>query len=174
MSRMLIRPATPDDADAITAIYNDAILKTTATLWHESKPISLWRERLTDRPTHFPLLVAEDEGEPGCVSPNQHTVVGFALLGPYDDKCGYDGVAEWSVYIAEHARGQGIGLALSEAVIQAGREAGLHSVLSRVTEGNEASFKLHDKLGFTRVGIFKKLGKKFGRRHDVIAYQLIL
>lgn len=162
---MLIRDATPDDAEAITAIYNDAIVNTTAILWHEPKDVTLWRERLIDRPAHFPLLVAEDEGG---------AVVGFALLGPYDDKCGYDGVAEWSVYLAEQARGQGIGLALSEAVISAGRAAGLYSILSRVTEGNVVSERLHERLGFTKVGTFKKLGQKFGKRHDVIAYQLVL
>ncbi|MEM9345097.1 MAG: N-acetyltransferase family protein [Planctomycetota bacterium] len=162
---MQIRSATPDDADAITAIYNDAIVNTTAILWHEPKPASLWRERLTDRPAHFPVRVAEDDSG---------AFVGFALLGPYDDKCGYDGVAEWSVYLAETARGKGLGLALSESVIEAGLAAGLHSILSRVTEGNVVSERLHDKLGFTKVGTFKQLGQKFGKRHDVIAYQLIL
>lgn len=162
---MLIRPATKDDAEPITAIYNDAIANTTAILWHEPKPVSLWRDRLTNRPAHFPVLVAEDESG---------AVVGFALLGPYDDKCGYDGVAEWSVYIASASRGQGVGLVLSEAVIEAGRSAGLSSVLSRVTEGNTASERLHERLGFTKVGTYRKLGQKFGKRHDVIAYQLVL
>ena len=162
---MPIRPAMPDDADAISAIYNDAILNTTASLWHEPKPASLWHNQLIDRPAHFPMLVATDDSG---------AVVGFTVLGPYDDKCGYDGVAEWSVYVTAHARGTGIGLALSEAVIEAGRSAGLHSVLSRVTEGNTVSERLHDKLGFTKVGTFKALGQKFGKRHDVIAYQLIL
>ena len=162
---MLIREATPNDADAISAIYNDAIVNTTAILWHDPKPASLWRDRLTDRPACFPVLVAAD---------GRGAVIGFSLLGPYDDKCGYDGVAEWSVYIAANARGQGVGLALSEAVIEAGRSVGLHSVLSRVTEGNTVSERLHDKLGFTRVGTFKALGQKFGKRYDVIAYQLVL
>jgi len=162
---MRIRPATPDDAEPITAIYNAAILNSTAILWHAPKPVSLWRERLTDRPPRFPVRVAEDDGG---------AVVGFALLGPYDDKCGYAGVAEWSVYLAEHVRGRGIGMRLSEAVIGAGRAAGLQSILSRVTEGNTVSEKLHARLGFTKVGTFRKLGEKFGERHDVIAYQLIL
>ncbi|MEM6506095.1 MAG: N-acetyltransferase family protein [Planctomycetota bacterium] len=162
---MQIRSATPDDADAITEIYNDAIVNTTAILWHEPKPASLWRERLTDRPAHFPVRVAEDESG---------AVVGFALLGPYDDKCGYDGVAEWSVYLTETARGRGTGLALSESVIEAGRAAGLHSILSRVTEGNTVSERLHDRLGFAKVGTFKQLGQKFGKRYDVVAYQLVL
>jgi len=163
---MPIRPATPDDAEAITAIYNDAIVRTTAILWHEPKPVALWRDRLTDRPARWPVLVATDDSG---------AVVGFALLGPYDDKCGYEGVAEWSVYLAQAARGRGIGLAISEALIAQARSHGvLHSILSRVTEGNTVSEKLHERLGFTKVGTFQKLGEKFGKRHDVIAYQLIL
>ena len=162
---MLIRPATPDDADAMTAIYNDAIENTTTILWHELKPVSLWRDRLADRPACFPVCVATDDSG---------TVIGFAMLGPYDDKCGYARIAEWSVYLAANSRGQGIGLQLSEAVIEAGRSAGLHSIVSRVTEGNAASEKLHIRLGFIKVGTFQKLGEKFGKRQDVIAYQLVL
>jgi phosphinothricin acetyltransferase len=163
---MQIREARPDDADAITAIYNDAIANTTAILWHEPKPASLWRNRLTDRPAHLPVLVATDADD---------RVLGFALLGPYDDKCGYAGVAEWSVYIADHARGQGLGLELSNQLLTQARAQGqLHAVLSRVTEGNTASEHLHAKLGFTKVGTFPKLGEKFGKRYDVIAYQLTL
>jgi phosphinothricin acetyltransferase len=160
---MYLRPATPDDAEPITAIYNDAIEHTTAILWHDPKPVSLWRDRLTDRPAKFPALVAEDDAG---------RVVGFAVLGPYDDKCGYADVAELSVYLEEAARAQGLGKELSKAVIEAGRAAGLRHVLSRVTVGNAASFKLHDDLGFTHVGTLKDLGEKFGKRHDVLLYQL--
>ena len=163
---MLIRPATLADADAIAVIYNDAIVNSTAILWHAPKPASLWRGRLTDRPSRFPVLVAEDESG---------AVVGFALLGPYDDKCGYDDVAEWSLYIDADHRGRGVGRALAEALFAKARaDQELHSVVSRVTEGNEVSFKLHDRLGFTKVGTFRKLGHKFGKRHDVIVYQLLL
>ena len=163
---MLIRPATPADADAIAAIYNDAIVNSTAILWHAPKPASLWRDRLADRPSRFPILVAQDEGG---------AVLGFEMLGPYDDKCGYADVAEWSLYIAADHRGKGVGRALAEALFAKARADGeLHSVVSRVTEGNHASFKLHDRLGFTKVGTFKQLGQKFGKRHDVIVYQLIL
>lgn len=162
---MHLRPATPDDAEPITAIYNDAILHTTAILWHQPKDVSLWRDRLTNRPAKFPAFVAVDEAG---------AVVGFATLGPYDDKCGYRDVAELSVYLAEHARGQGLGKRLCEAVILAGRAAGLSHVLSRITAGNDASFKLHDDLGFRHVGTLEALGEKFGKRHDVLLYQLRL
>ena len=64
--------------------------------------------------------------------------------------------------------------AVNAAALEAGRAAGLYSVLSRVTEGNDASFALHDRLGFRHVGTLEKLGEKFGRRHDVRMYQLVL
>jgi len=163
---MTIRPATPEDAIAITAIYNDAIVNTTAILWHKPKDATLWRDRLSDRPARFPVLVAED---------GSGAVVGFALLGPYDDKCGYDDVAEWSLYVAATQRGKGVGSALADALFAKARaDQQLHCVLSRVTEGNQISFKLHERLGFKKVGTFDKLGHKFGKRHDVIVYQLIL
>ena len=122
---------------------------------------------LTDR---YPVLVAQDPAG---------NVVGFAGLFAYDSKCGYDDVAEWSVYIAPACRGRGVGRALAEALIQTARErarseGGLHSIVSRVTAGNAVSAHLHDRLGFRVVGTFKRLGHKFGQRHDVIAYQLVL
>jgi len=167
---MPIRPATPDDAIAITAIYNDAIENTTAVLWHEPKPATQWQDRLADLSDKYPVLVAQEP---------TGQIMGFAGLFTYDSKCGYDDVAEWSVYIAPTCRGRGVGRALAEALINTAREKarsgdGLHSIVSRVTAGNTASAHLHDRLGFRVVGTFKRLGHKFGQRHDVIAYQLIL
>ena len=132
---MHLRPATPDDADAITAIYNDAIENTTAILWHEPKPVAEWRDRLAALTDRYPVLVAQDP---------MGNVIGFAGLFAYDNKCGYDDVAEWSVYIAPSCRGRGVGRMLAEALIQTARErarsdGGLHSIVSRVTAGNTAS-----------------------------------
>lgn len=161
---MTLRPATPDDATAIAAIYNDAIANTTAVMWHRPKSADHWRERLTARPAQSPALVTVDAAG---------RVLGFTTLSPYDTLCGYDDVAEWSLYIDAAARGQGLGAALASAVIDAGWAAGLHSILSRVTAGNEASIALQRKLGFRLVGTLEQLGHKFGRRHDVLLYQLI-
>ena len=163
---MHIRPATPDDADAISAIYNDAIANTTAVLWHEPKPVGYWREQLTDRPPLYPALVAEDAAD--------DAILGFTALFRYDTKCGYDDIAEWSLYVHADARGKGVGMALSQAIIEAGRSAGLHSIVARVTADNTASIALQDKLGLRRVGTLEQVGNKFGKRHDVLIYQLVL
>lgn len=163
---MHLRPATPDDAEPIAEIYNDAIENTTAIMWHEPKPASLWQGRLTDRPERYPALVATDPAG---------GVVAFTMLAAYDDKCGYRDVAEWSLYVAPAWRGRGVGRALGQAVLAAARDQRLlHSILSRVTQGNAASERLHQRLGFREVGSLKRLGSKFGQRYDVILYQLIL
>ena len=78
-----------------------------------------------------------------------------------------------SVYVAEDRRGRGIGKNLLEAVIAKGREAGLHSVIARIAEGNEGSVRLHRAVGFDEIGLMKEVGRKFGRLLDVLLMQRI-
>ncbi|MFI4860916.1 MAG: GNAT family N-acetyltransferase [Phycisphaerales bacterium JB063] len=166
---MPIRPATPDDADAIAAIYNDAIEHTTAVMYHTAQPASLWREKLAaERSPRRPFLVAITTVD------GRETVAGFAKLDAFDPRCGYDDVADVAIYIGPNFRGQGIGRALLVALIDAGRAAQLHSILARITADNAASIKLHESLGFRPVGTYRQLGHKFGKRHDVCEYQIIL
>ena len=162
-----LRPATHADALAITRIYNAAIEATSAIMWHDPKPTAYWGDRLLiTRPAQYPVWVAtQGEG-------NAEQVIGFSALGAYDALCGYVDVAEWSLYIDTDFRGQGVGRALSQTILQAGKNAGLRSVLSRVTAGNAASIALHQSLGFRLVGTLEKLGEKFGQHHDVLMYQL--
>lgn len=163
---MPIRPATVDDADAIAAIYNDAIAHTTAVMYHIAQPAALWCDMLsTKRDARHPFLVAEDESG---------RVAGFAKLDAFDPRCGYDDVADVAIYIDADHRGRGVGRALLVALIDAGESAGLHSILARITTDNAASIKLHESLGFALVGTYRKLGHKFGKRFDVSEYQLIL
>ena len=163
---MPIRPATVDDADAIAAIYNDAIAHTVAVMYHTAQPVSLWRDKLAaGRSPRHPFLVAEDES---C------RLAGFAKLDAFDPRCGYDDVADVAIYIDADHRGRGVGRALLVALIDAGAKAGLHSILARITTDNAASIKLHESLGFALVGTYRQLGHKFGKRHDVSEYQLVL
>ena len=163
---MPIRPATPDDADAITAIYNDAIANTTAVMYHTAQPTSLWQQQLTkQRSARHPFLVAVDDAG---------TVQGFAKLDHFDPRCGYDDIADLAIYIAADCRGQGVGKSLMITLIDQGKTAGLHSILARITADNPASIHLHKSLGFNLVGTYKNLGHKFGKRHDVSEFQLML
>jgi phosphinothricin acetyltransferase len=78
------------------------------------------------------------------------------------------------MYIGEGHRGRGIGRELTRAIIEAGREAGIHTIVSCITEGNAASLHLGKELGFRRIGVIKEAGCKFGRLLDVYLNQIIL
>lgn len=165
MTDMLIRPASVNDAGAMAAIYNQAVTNSTATF--DTCPESVeqrvaWFEDHT-APQH-PVLVAELDG----------VVVGWASLSRYSDRCAYEATVEASAYIDESARGAGIGTALMSAVLEAGREGGVHVVLSRICTENGVSIKMAERLGFFEVGVMREVGVKFGRTLDVMLLEKIL
>lgn len=161
---LTIRRATPQDLPAIAAIYDDAVLKTTATF--DTQPRTpehhrRWFDAHKD-PKH-PVIVGELGGR----------VIGWASLSSWSDRCAYDETAEDSIYIAEEARGKGAGKALLAELLAQGRAAGLHTVLARITGESAASIRLHESFGFSRVGVMRQVGRKFGRLLDVSMYQLL-
>jgi L-amino acid N-acyltransferase len=160
---MNIRKALLSDADAIAAIYNQAILETTATFDTEIKSTTDRQQWLLNHSDNYPVLVAE----------MNKTVVGFASLSRWSDRSAYDLTAELSIYISPKVQGNGIGNILMETIIKKGKEGGLHCILSRITQGNEASIYLHKKYGFETVGVMKEVGKKFGNFLDVTIMQLL-
>lgn len=160
---MLIRPARLDDIPAITDIYNDAVLRTTATFDTQPKTLDQQRAWFEAHDAQHPILVAEEDGQ----------VVGWASLSAYSDRCAYDGTAEDSVYVREDCRGRGIGRALLSKLIEEGRRCGLHTVLARVVGGNDGSVHLHEMFGFETIGVTREVGYKFGRWLDVVIMQLI-
>jgi len=161
---MIIRHAVLSDLEAITGIYNDAILNTNATFDTEPKSLAQQKEWFDHHSPRFPLLVAELDG----------VVVGWASLSPWSDRCAYSETAEGSLYVHRDYRGRGIGKKLLQSLLVAGKKAGLHTVIGRITEGNDASLKLVDSFGFVHIGTMRQVGFKFGRRLDVHLVQLML
>lgn len=151
------RPATETDLPAITDIYNQSVLRETGTFDTEPKTLEQQREWFARHGKSHPVIVAEEAGE----------VVGWASLSPYSDRCAYARTAEVSVYVHEKARGRGLGGELLDGILDAGRKAGIHEVLARVTEGNEVSLRLHAVKGFSEAGILRRVGEKFGKVLDV-------
>lgn len=162
--QLIIRNATQNDLPAITAIYNDAILHSTATFDTEVKTLDNRLEWLNQHSATYPVVVAESAGK----------VVGWASLSRWSDRCAYDSTAEISVYLESDFRGKGIGRKLMADVLEKGKAAGLHTVLSRITEGNEVSIYLHKSFGFETVGIMKQVGSKFGQLLDVTMMQKMM
>jgi L-amino acid N-acyltransferase len=160
---MIIRKALSKDIKAITDIYNEAILTTDATFDAIPKTIAEQQEWFEDHGPHNPILVAETDGK----------VTGWASLTKWSTRCAYADTAEISVYVAQASRDTGTGKRLMEEILAAGEKAGLHTILSRITGGNARSIHLHEKFGFTHIGVMKEVGNKFGRTLDVVMMQKI-
>ncbi len=109
---------------------------------------------------HLPghLLVALEAG----------AVVGWAVLSPISDRCAYQGVAEDSVYVAEPARGRGVGRALLTQLTWGAESAGIWTVQAGIFPENTASIALHHACGFRTVGRRERLGQREGIWRDVL------
>ncbi|MFC7396467.1 GNAT family N-acetyltransferase [Chelatococcus sp. GCM10030263] len=160
-----IRVATEADLGDILAIYNDAVLTTTA-IWNET-PADLESRRaiLADRRAKgYPFLVAEAEGR----------VVGYASFGDFRLFEGYRHTVEHSVYVAADQRGRGIAKSLMPPLIDAARDLGKHVMVAGIEAGNAPSIRLHEHFGFETVGHMREVGTKFGRWLDLVLMQKIL
>lgn len=160
---LIIRKATRQDLPAITDIYNEAIQDTTTTFDINTKTLEeqeVWFNEHVDR---YQILVAQRD----------NTVIGWASLSEWSDRRAYAGTAEISVYVKEEYQRKGAGKKLSEAIVRAGREAGLHTLIARIAEGNDASIRMAESLEFKHIGVMKEVGRKFDKLLDVYMMQLI-
>jgi phosphinothricin acetyltransferase len=101
-------------------------------------------------------------------------VAGFAAYGPWRELDGYRHTVEDSVYVREGMQGLGIGSALLAALVASAREAGHHVMIADIEAGNAASIRLHERLGFQRLGTLPEVGTKFGRWLDLTIMHLTL
>ena len=95
-------------------------------------------------------------------------VQGWAVLSPISDRCAYHGVAEDSVYVAERARGRGVGRALLTQLTSRAESAGIWTVQAGIFPENTASIGLHHACGFRTVGLRERLGQREGIWRDVL------
>jgi len=156
---MLIRPAGDGDLPAILAIYNDAVVNTTA-IWNDDV-VDLdnrraWFAARTGQ--GYPVLVAEEGGR----------VLGYGSYGDFRPFQGYRFTVENSVYVAADARGKGAGAALLAGLVDHASAAGKHVMIAAITAGNEASVRLHARAGFVETGRLGEVGFKFGRFLDLV------
>jgi L-amino acid N-acyltransferase YncA len=161
-----IRPARREDCPGILAIYNDAVLTTTATYDYEPRTLEQ-RQSWFDEHQRigFPIFVAVDESK---------GIVGWSALNRYHDRAGYRFTTENSIYIAADSRGQGIGKLLLAPLIESARTLGLRAIIAAIDGDNQVSIRLHARFGFETVGHFKKVGYKFNRWLDVVYMELLL
>ncbi len=162
--RMRVRDAGSEDLERITDIYNQAVLSTTATFDTRPRSIQEQGEWLARHGGPHPVLVALDDSR----------VAGWASLSPYSEREAYARTVEISLYVAEELRRRGAGRLLAERIIGRARAIGHHAILARITADNLVSVRLHESLGFFRVGTLREVGVKFGRLLDVEVMELLL
>ena len=161
----MIRDATEHDLPAIRAIYNDAVLNTTA-IWNE-QPVDLANRQAwfsARQAQQYPILVAVDNDE----------VTGYASFGDWRPFEGFRYSVEHSVYVRNDQRGKGLGPQLLTALIERAKACDKHVMVAAIESGNAASIALHQRLGFAITGQMPQVGRKFGRWLDLTFMQLIL
>ncbi|OOY29881.1 GNAT family N-acetyltransferase [Thioclava sp. L04-15] len=161
----MIRDARPEDAEAITEIYNDAVHNTTA-IWNEIEVDAENRRAwIAERQgAGYPLLVWDEGGR----------AVGYASFGPFRPHDGYRLSVEHSVYVHRDHRSGGKGAQMMEALIERARADGYHVMVGAIDAANAVSIRLHERLGFAHVGLMPQVGKKFGRWLDLALLTLLL
>ena len=154
-----VRDMTAADWPDVERIYREGIATGNATF--EASPPS-WEDFDHGKVAH-PRLVAVEDGR----------IVGWAAASQVSSRCVYEGVLEHSVYVAEAARGHGVGRVLLDAFVDAAEAANVWTVQSGVFPENEPSLALHRELGFRTVGTRERVGKMgygpyAGRWRDVV------
>nr|WP_321463110.1 N-acetyltransferase family protein [uncultured Cohaesibacter sp.] len=163
---MIIRYATSADAEAITEIYNDAVRNSTAIWNDETVSVQNRMDWIAAKKVDgWPLLVAEDE---------LGSLLGYATYGPWRAWDGYRHTVEHSVYVAKDQRGRGTGQALMKTLIGKAQQTDIHVMVAGIEASNEASIRLHRKLGFKDAGTLREVGTKFGKWLDLAFLQLTL
>lgn len=160
---LILRDAHEDDMPAVQAIYAHHVLHGTASFELEPPTLEQMLQRRADVcASNLPYVVAERDGE----------VVGYGYATLYRPRPAYRFTVEDSVYVREGMAGMGIGQALLELVIKRCVEDGRRQMVAIIGNSeNVASIRLHERLGFRKVGVFESVGFKHGRWLDTVIMQ---
>jgi L-amino acid N-acyltransferase YncA len=163
--QLLIRIADPvRDAAACAAIYAPHVEGSAVSFEEWAPSAEEMGERIAAVARSHAWLVAERDGR----------VLGYAYATAFNQRPAYRWSASVSVYVAEGARGEGVGRALYEALFERLRAAGFRMACAGITLPNPASVALHESLGFERTGLNRAIGWKDGAWRDVGWWQLEL
>lgn len=167
MPKLVIRPATPEDARAITTIYAPAVMNGTATFELEPPSIVEMARRIGDlQAAGFPYLVAACDG----------TIAGYAYASTFRARPAYRFTVENSIYIAQGQQRSGLGRALLAQLIDACAACGFRQMIAVIGDSSQqaASIAFHAQMGFRTVGTLDAVGFKFGRWLDSVYMQRAL
>jgi phosphinothricin acetyltransferase len=160
----LVRLAGQGDAAAIARIYNQGIEDRQATFETEPRSTAAIEVQLAERGERYPTVVVEREG----------VVVAWAGASAYRSRPCYDGVGEFSVYVARDARGSGAGRLALSALLDVCASRGFWKLVSRIFPENVASRAVCRRLGFREVGVYRRHGRLDGAWRDCVVVERLL
>lgn len=153
-----IRSATLDDAQAIADIYAPIVRDTTISFELEAPTAAEMRARIDRTLPILPWLVSVDDAG---------RVDGYVYAGKHRERAAYQWAVDVTAYVRADSRGRGLGRRLYEALFGQLVELGYYQAFAGIALPNEASVRLHESLGFERLGIYRRVGFKHGAWRDV-------
>jgi phosphinothricin acetyltransferase len=160
----MIRAATSADLEAINAIFNHYVPRSTCTFQIDPSSAADRQRWFADHGPAHPVLVHELDGE----------VIGWGSLGPFHQRQAYARTVEDSIYVRHDRHGRGVGRELLAALVARARELGHHAVMALIEASQDRSLTLHRAAGFVEVGRLREVGRKFDRWLDVAYLELLL
>jgi L-amino acid N-acyltransferase YncA len=157
VTRPIIRDTRVGDVPALLAIYRPYVLETAVTFESEPPSEAEFAARIAACQKGWAFLTAELDGQP----------VGYAYASSHRAREAYQWSVETSVYVGEQAQGRGLGRTLFEALFEKLEHLGFYNDYAWIALTNDASEGLHRALGFEPVGVFRRVGFKFGAWRDV-------
>lgn len=155
---MKIRTATPQDAAAVQAIYAPIVLHTPISFEVEPPTVAEMARRITTTLARHPWFVGEDD---------DGRVNGYVYASQHRERAAYRWAVDVTAYVREDCRGQKVGQRLYRRLLEELAGLGYHQACAGITLPNDASVALHESVGFRRVGVYPRIGYKFGAWRDV-------
>lgn len=163
---VVVRPARSTDVASITRIYAGAVLHGTATF--DVVPP-------TEATMAHKLAELDDAGFPYLVAERDQTVIGYAYAGPFRLRDAYASTVEDSVYVAEDARGLGVGRRLLLELVSVCTALDFRTMLALIGDSaSAASIGMHRACNFSPAGVMRGVGYKQGRWLDVVVMERAL
>lgn len=161
MSWKIIRFAKEEEAAGILSVYEPYVRETAITFECETPSLDEFRERIREISRDYPYLVCLMDGR----------IAGYAYAHRQMERQAYQWNAELSVYIAKDCLRCGIGKALYGVLTDILRLQNVRNLYGGVTSPNANSEKLHESMGFKRLGVYHATGYKCGAWHDVAWFE---
>jgi L-amino acid N-acyltransferase YncA len=154
---LLVDVAGPDDAEALAAIYAPMVNETAISFETEPPSVEEFRRRISEVLQGFPWLVCRSGGD----------VLGYAYAHAFRERAAYSWSVETSIYVHAAARRLGVASRLYGALLPSLAEQGFERAFAGITLPNPASVALHESVGFSSCGVYRRVGWKLGSWHDV-------